>query len=187
MQSAPQEITRLLLEMNNGGEGVESRLAPMIYNELHRLAACYMRHERAGHTLQATALVHEAYLRLVEQRGKRWQNRAHFFGVAAQVMRRFLVDYARAHRTQKRGGEHVTVSLDEALLLSSTESLQLIALDEALERLAQWDPRQSRIVELRFFGGLAEEEIAELLGVTSRTVRREWSMAKAWLQGELSK
>jgi RNA polymerase sigma factor (TIGR02999 family) len=144
-----------------------------------------MRHERHDHTLQATALIHEAYVYLIGQQETDWQNRAHFYGVAAQVMRRVLVDYARMHGAAKRGGGEHKVRLDEALLMTAEQSDELVALDEALSRLAQFDPRQSRVVELRFFGGMNEEETAEVLGVSSRTVRRDWGVAKAWLYGQL--
>ncbi len=151
------------------------------------MAERYMRQERRDHTLQATALIHEAYVRLIDQRGKDWQNRAHFLGVAAHIMRRILVDHARTQRALKRGGTHRKVSLDDALLLTIEQSDEVFALDDALSRLAEFAPRQSRIVELRFFGGLTEEEAAEVLGISSRTVKREWHLAKAWLFRDLNK
>jgi RNA polymerase sigma factor (TIGR02999 family) len=188
MDDASGEVTRLLQALKSGDRDAESKLLGIVYGELHRMAARHMRRERADHTLQATALIHEAYVRLIDQRGKDWQNRAHFFGIAAQVMRRILVDYARMHRTVKRGGGQGKVALDDALpLMTIEQSDELVALDEALSRLAQFDPRQSRVVELRYFGGLNEEETAAALGVSSRTVKRDWSIAKAWLYGELNK
>jgi RNA polymerase sigma factor (TIGR02999 family) len=151
------------------------------------MAVRYMRRERPDHTLQATALIHEAYVGLIRQPETNWQNHAHFYGVAAQIMRRVLVDYARTHRAVKRGGGQQKVCLDDALLMTGNQSDDLLALDQALSRLAQFDARQSRIVELRFFGGLNEEETAEVLGVSTRTVRRDWGVAKAWLYGQLEK
>jgi RNA polymerase sigma factor (TIGR02999 family) len=158
---------------------------PLIYDELRRLAASYMRRERADHTLQATALVHEAYLKLVEQRSVDWQSRAHFFGVAAQLMRRILVDHARGHSRQKRGGEQQKVSLDEAFVFSERQADEIVAVDDSLNVLARIDPRQARVVELRFFGGLSVEEAADVLGISPKTVKREWSVAKAWLYADL--
>jgi RNA polymerase sigma factor (TIGR02999 family) len=158
---------------------------PVVYGELRRLARHYVRRERPDHTLQATALVHEAYMRLVDQRGVTWQNRAHFFGVAAQLMRRILVDYARRHRAAKRGGSFVQVSLNDALALPEEQGEDVLALDDALERLAAIDPRQARVVELRLFSGLTVEEAAEVLDVSAATVKREWTMAKAWLSREI--
>lgn len=184
MELPSREITRLLTQINKGDHEAEARLMALVYDELRRLAGRYMRREKPGHSMQATALVHEAYLRLVEQRND-WQNRAHFFGVAAQMMRRILVDHARARIAAKRGGLGQKISLDEALVFSEKPSAEILALDEALDRLAKWDPRQCRIVELMFFGGLTEEETAETVGVSSRTVKRDWSVAKAWLYKEL--
>jgi len=186
MESSPGEVTRLLNEVRNGNRAAEAKLMPLVYDELRRRALHYMRRERPDHTLQATALVHEAYLRLVEQRGVP-QNRAHFLAVAAQLMRRILVDYARAREADKRPAPDQRISLDRALSLSEDTSDQIIALDEALGRLAQWDPRQSRIVELRFFGGLSVEETAEVVNLSTTQIKRDWSLAKAWLHGELSK
>jgi RNA polymerase sigma factor (TIGR02999 family) len=185
MSSEPGEVTRLLAGMRAGDREAEGRLVEVVYAELHRIAQRYIRHERPDHTLQATALVNEAYVRLIDQHDKQWQNRSHFFGVAAQVMRRVLVDHARSHHAAKRGGELTKVELDAALLLSPQKSGQLIALDDALSRLAAIDARQARIVELRFFGGLTEPEVAEVLGMSSRTVKRDWSAAKAWLYAEM--
>jgi RNA polymerase sigma factor (TIGR02999 family) len=188
MAQGTGDVTQLLLGLRAGDQGAEGRLLEVVYAELHRLAAALMRRERPDHTLQPTALIHEAYVHLIDQRGKDWQNRAHFFGVAALVMRRILVDHARTHLTAKRGGTQQKVSLDdEALPLTSAQSDEVLALNEALLRLARFDPRQSRVVELRFFGGLTEDETAEVLGVASRTVNRDWRMARAWLRGELEK
>jgi RNA polymerase sigma-70 factor, ECF subfamily len=179
------EVTLLLSALTRGEAGAASRLVPVVYNELRRLAARYMRRERPDHTLQATALVHEAFLKLVEQRAVNWQSRAHFFGVAAQLMRRILIDHARGHLRQKRGGEHKKVSLDEAFIFSEQQSAELLAVDESLTRLSKLDARQGRVVELRFFGGLSVEEAAEVLGISPKTVKRDWSIAKAWLYADL--
>jgi RNA polymerase sigma-70 factor, ECF subfamily len=183
--TAPGVITQLLRRVRQGDPQAPGELWERLYPELHRLAERYFRSEREGHTLSPTALLHEAYLELVDQAEKDWQSRAHFVGVAAQVMRRLLVDYARAHRAGKRAGAHPNLSLNEELVLAPERTEKVLALDEALERLAAWDARQSRIVELRFFGGLSEKETAEALGLGVRTVTREWNMAKAWLYGEL--
>lgn len=181
----PMDVTALLGELSNGSPEAGSKLIPLVYGELRRIAAGYMRRERTGHTLQATALVHEAYFKLLGQRSVTWQNRAHFLGVAAQVMRRILIDHARSHVRDKRGGGHEAVPLDEALVFSPERSQDFLVLDSALDRLAEFDPRQSRIVELRFFGGLTVEETAEVLGISPKTVKRDWNVAKAWLHGEL--
>ena len=175
----------LLSALTNGEEGAASKLIPMVYDELRRLAGSYMRRERVDHTLQATALVNEAYLKLIEQRAVNWQSRAHFFGVAAQLMRRILIDYARGHTRDKRGGEQKKVSLDEVLLFSEQQSDKLLAVDDSLNLLEKIDARQARVVELRFFGGLSVEEAAEVLGVSPKTVKRDWSVAKAWLYADL--
>lgn len=180
-----EDITTLLAALKKGDKEAASKLIPIVYNELHRLAAGYMRRERSDHTLQATALVHEAYLKLVQQRSVDWQSRAHFFGVAAQVMRRILLDHARGHLREKRGGGARAVPIEEGLAFAPEQSLDLIKLDQALERLTKLDPRQGKIVELRFFGGLTVEQTAELLGISPKTVKRDWSMAKAWLHGDL--
>jgi RNA polymerase sigma-70 factor (ECF subfamily) len=179
------EITGLLTKLKAGDRQAESELVPLIYGELRRLARGYMRRERPDHTLQATALVHEVYLRLMEEHPVDWQSRAHFFAVAAQLMRRILVDHARAHNAAKRGGDAPKVFLEENLILSEAKSGDMLSLDEALARLAKLDPRQGRIVELRFFGGLSVEETAEVLGISARTVKREWSVARAWLYQEV--
>jgi RNA polymerase sigma factor (TIGR02999 family) len=179
------EVTQLLLAWSDGDQAALEQLTPLVYRELRRLARGYMRQERPDHILQTTALINEAYLRLIDWKDVRWQNRAHFFGVAAQLMRRILVDFARASNQAKRGGAMRQVSLDEAAAVSVERAAEFIALDEALSRLAIIDQRRSRMVELRFFGGLSEEETAEALKVSPRTVRREWSLARAWLYREL--
>jgi RNA polymerase sigma-70 factor, ECF subfamily len=180
-------VTSLLNDLAKGDEQAASKLMPLVYSELHRLATNYMRRERVSHTLQATALVNEAYLKLVEQRSIDWKGRAHFFGIAAQIMRRILIDHARAHMRDKRGGGAIAVPLDEALVFAPEQSSELMKLDEALKRLAELDPRQAKVVELRFFGGLTVQQVAEVLGISPKTVKRDWSMAKAWLHGELKK
>ena len=182
-----QQVTQVLVDWSKGDRDAPQRLMPLVYDELRQLARDYLNRERAGHTLQATGLVHEAYLRLVDQTTATWQSRAHFFGVAARVMRRVLVDHARQHGAQKRGGSLEKVEFDEALAPAHEKSVDLLALDEALQELTQLDPRQSQIVELRFFGGMTAEEIAELLDVSPRTVKRDWRIAKAWLKRELTK
>ena len=179
------DITSLLKKLAEGNQHAGSELVPVIYQELHRLAANHLRHERPDHTLQPTALVHEAYIKLVAQRNTDWQSRAHFFAVASNLMRRILVDYARRNLRAKRGGGQVRMSLDGVLLVSPNRPDKMLALDESLTRLEKLDARQGRIVELRYFGGLTVEEAAEFLGVSSTTVRREWTSAKAWLYGEL--
>jgi RNA polymerase sigma factor (TIGR02999 family) len=183
---SPREVTQLLQAWSDGNEEALEQLVPLVYGELHRLARHYMRGERPGHTLQTTELVNEAYVRLVDWKNVRWQNRAHFFGVAAQMMRRILVDFARSRHYAKRGGDACRVSLSEAAGVSAERGEDFIALDDALESLAAIDARQSRIVELRFFGGLSVEETAEVLKVSPRTVMRDWSVAQAWLHRELS-
>ncbi len=182
--SSRADITILLAEVTKGNKEAVSKLVPLVYDEMRQLAGRYMRRERPNHTLQATALVHEAYLKLVEQRSD-WQSRAHFFAVAAQVMRHILIDHARGHVRAKRGGAQKAVTLDEALVFSEDKSAQLLAVDEAMQRLAKLDPRQSKVVELRFFGGLTVEETAEALGISTITVKRDWNLARAWLYGEL--
>jgi RNA polymerase sigma factor (TIGR02999 family) len=181
------DVTQLLVDWGNGSQEALDRLMPLVYGELRRLAARYLHRERPDHTLQATALVHEAYLRLIDQRQARWQNRAHFFGVAAQAMRRILVDHARRHHAAKRGSAEPKLSLDEAFNASHARAADVIALDDALTSLASLDRRQSQIVEFRFFGGLSIEEVAEVLSVSPATVKREWNMAKAWLYREVRK
>ncbi|MGI8742679.1 MAG: sigma-70 family RNA polymerase sigma factor [Bryobacteraceae bacterium] len=180
-----QTITKLLEQLNHGNRAAEEELIPIVYRELRLLAARYMRRERKDHTLQPTALVHEAYLKLMQQQAGNWQNRAHFFAIASQVMRRILVDHARSRRAVKRGGLERRVTLNEGVFAAGNQAIDLIILDEALHRLAEFDERQSRIVELRFFGGLSLEEIAVVLDMSPRTVKRDWSVARAWLYGEL--
>jgi len=183
----PQNVTQLLLQWNNGDPAALDALIPLVYGELRRLARYYLQQEKQGHTLSSTALVHEAYLRLVNQREVTWQNRAHFFGVASQMMRRILVDHARKRASVKRGGESLTLALDEAVAAPQRKELDLMALDDALVGLAKLDERQSRLVELRFFGGLSIEETSEVLGVSTPTVKRDWASARAWLFRELSR
>jgi RNA polymerase sigma factor (TIGR02999 family) len=179
-------ITQLLMAWSDGDHAALERLTPMVHQELHRLAARYMAGERSGHVLQTTALVNEAYLRLVDWKNVRWQNRAHFFGLAAQLMRRVLVDAARTRRSGKRGGGALHVSLSEAAEVAAPQCADVVALDDALKRLERFDPRRSRVVELRFFAGLSLEEAAHVLGVSVGTVRRDWSLARAWLHRAIS-
>jgi RNA polymerase sigma factor (TIGR02999 family) len=187
-ESAPaqEHVTRLLVDWSKGNRAALEALTPLVYAELRRLASRYLRRERQNHTLQSTALVHEAYLRLIDQRNVQWQNRAQFFGVAAQLIRRILVDHARGHGAQKRGGDAAKLSLDEAIGTPDRKDVNLIALDEALSRLAELDPQQSRVVELRFFGGLTIEETAEVLKISPATVKRDWTVARAWLHKEIT-
>lgn len=181
-----EQATRLLIDWSNGHKEAAAGLMPLVYEELRDLAARYLQRERADHTLQATGLVHEAYLRLVDQQTTTWQNRAHFLGVAAQLMRRILVDYARRHRAEKRGGDWEKIEFDEALAPAASRSLDVLALNDALEDLAKLNPQHSRIIELRFFGGLKNEEVAEVLGISLRTLERDWRMARAWLRREMT-
>lgn len=184
----PHVVTQLLQEWSQGDETALDKLIPIVYDELRRQAANYMRREQPGRSLQTTALVHEAYLRLVDQRAVEWQNRNHFFAIAASLMRRILVDHARQHQAVKRGGVDLKVlPLDDVEGIPGGEDIDLVALDQALERLALLDEQQSRVVELRFFSGLSVEETAAVLNVSTRTVKREWRAAKAWLLRELSK
>jgi len=176
-----KDVTQLLLAWSNGDKEALNRLIPLVYEELHRLAARFMRREDPGNTLQTTALVNEAYCRLIEQKDVRWQNRAHFYGIAAQLMRRILVDHARSRVRAKRGGAAQKISLDETAVIPQSPSSQIILLDDALTHLAQFDPQKSRIVELKFFGGLTTEEIAEVEQLSIRMVEREWRKARAWL------
>lgn len=188
MPTTPDNVTQLLVELTDGKTAVLELLLPIVYKELRNLANNYLRRERADHTLQPTALVHEAYLKLVDQKNVQWQNRAHFFGVAANIMRRILVDHARKHKADKRGGEFAKEQLEESIIVVSDEkSVELLALDDALETLAKVDPQKSRIVELRYFGGLSVEETAEVMGISEITVKRHWKMAKAWLYGQISR
>lgn len=179
-------ITELLIDWGQGDEAALEKLMPLVYNELRRLASNYLRRERASHTLQPTALVNEAYLRLVDQKNAKWQNRAQFFGISAQLMRRILVDHARQHQAAKRGGSNQQrLSITSAEHFAEQPEIDLLALNEALDELAKMDPQQERIVELKFFGGLSIEETAEVLGISHATVERDWKMARAWLRRQL--
>ena len=186
MASDSDNVTRLLLEWGDGNQQALEALVPLIYKELRNLAHNFLYRERPGHTLQTTALVHEAYLKLIDQNDARWQNRAHFFAIAAQAMRRILIDSARKHAAAKRGGPQEELSLDEVADIALEPDSNLLKLDEALNELAKIDPRQSRIVELRYFCGLTIEETAEVISVSPATVKREWMMARAWLHQEIS-
>jgi RNA polymerase sigma-70 factor, ECF subfamily len=179
--TSQQEVTQLLIECGNGNQAALDQLFPLVYAELHRMARHYMCMQHSGHTLQTTALIHEAYLRLAGDSDNRWQNRAHFFAVAAKSMRHVLVDHARAHQTDKRGGEKHTLPLDEAIVVSGERMAEIVALHDALTDLAKLNPRQSQVVELKYFGGLSVEEIAQTLKVSPQTVMRDWRAAKAWL------
>lgn len=186
-KQSPSEITQMLIELTDGNQEVVNRILPHIYDELRRLAGSYLRRERSDHTLQPTALVHEAYMKLIDQRQVRWQNRAHFFGIAAQVMRRILMDHARKHIAEKRGGDAEKLPLEEEILIVSHErSAELVALDDALHGLAEMDEQKARIVELRYFGGLSIEETAEVMGVSVPTINRQWRTAKAWLYSQIT-
>ena len=184
--AAQHEVTQLLMAWNEGDQSALERLIPLVHAELHRIARRYMRNERAGHTLQTSALINEAYLRLIDAQQVHWQNRAHFFGIAAQLMRRVLVDFARSRGYKKRGGGALQVSLDETMVITKERGEDLVALDEALSALSELDERKGRVVEMRFFGGLSEKEIAEALAVSPETVRRDWRLAKSWLRRRLS-
>lgn len=186
MSPTPGDVTSLLQEIKKGNRQAERELIPLVYAELRRIAGAYLRHEAPGHSLQATALVHEAYLRLTGIREVDWQSRGHFFAVTASIMRRILVDHARASHARKRGDGWKAVSLNEAILPAPDRGPEILALDEALTRLAQLDERQSKVVELRFFAGMSEEEAGKALGISARTVKREWRIAKAWLFKELN-
>jgi RNA polymerase sigma-70 factor (ECF subfamily) len=187
MIPASQDVSQLLADWSNGDQAALDKLLPLVNVELRQLARRYMRRENPGHTLQTSALVNEAYLRLIDQKSVRWQNRAHFFVIAAQLMRRILIDHARSHHYAKRGGGALRVSLDEAAAVTEARAAELLAVDEALEKLTAMDARKGSIVELRFFGGLSLEETAEVLGISSPTVQREWRAAKAWLRRTISK
>lgn len=180
------QISEMLLDWSDGNQAALERLTPLVYGELHRLAHHYMNRERPGHTLQTSALVNEAFLRLIDQRGVTWHNRSHFFAIAAQMMRRILVDYARSHQYAKRGAGAVHVTLSEAELASQEPTAEVAELDEALTRLESIDPQQARVVELRYFGGMTIKETAEAIGISIDMVKREWSTAKAWLHREMS-
>ena len=186
MSTSPHVVTRLLVDWGNGDQHALEKLTPLVYQELKRLAARYLRRERREHTLQSTALVHEAWLRLVDQKQVHWQNRAQFFGIAAEMIRRILIDHARGRQAAKRGDGAIKLSLDDALAAPNRRDLDLVALDDALRDLGKLDPQQSRLVELRFFAGLSIEESAEVLGVSPATVKREWTAARAWLYREIS-
>lgn len=181
-----QEITRLLLAWREGDNGALDELMPAVYEELKRLASAYMRRQKPGHSLQTVDLVNEAYMRLVDSSRVNWQDRNHFYAIAAQIMRRLLVDSARKRNSQKRGGDRARITLDDNLEAAIEPGTDLVALDEAMKQLAELNPRHSRIVELRYFGGLTEEETAEVLGVSSRTIRRDWTIARAFLYRELT-
>lgn len=183
----PQDVTQLLVQWSKGDSQALDALIPLVYSELRRLARHYLQQEKQGHTLSSTALVHEAYMRLVKQKDVTWQSRAHFFGVASQMMRRILVDHARRRGYAKRGGGALTLALDAAVTTSQQREIDLVALDDALVGLAKLDERQSRMVELRFFGGLSIEETSEVLGVSTPTVKRDWASARAWLFREISR
>jgi len=183
---SPHEITQLLEDWSNGNQAALDKLYPLVYEELRRMARRYMSRERKDHTLQTTALINEAYLRLVDQKHVHWQNRAHFFGISAQIMRRILIDHARRYAYTKRGAGAQRISLDEAAVVAKGRATELLSLDEALNSLAEIDPRRSRVVELRFFGGLDNDEIAAVLKISPNTVIRDWNLARAWLYQELS-
>ena len=185
MAPAPADVTSLLNKLAAGDQEAAAQLVPLVYEELRHLAARRLRQERPDHTLQATALVHEAYVKLAAQRDAKWQNRAQFFGVASQVMRRILVDYARGQQRVRRGGKQQKVSLDDVLLVSPDRTEEVLTVHESLSRLERLDARQARIVELRYFGGLTVEEVAEVVGISTKTVMRELNVAKAWLYGDL--
>jgi RNA polymerase sigma-70 factor, ECF subfamily len=180
------QITRLLVEWSGGNQAALDELYPLVYDELHRLARRYMSRERRGHTLQTTALINEAYVRLVDQRNVQWANRSHFFAISAQIMRRILIDHARRHAYAKRGGGAQQVTLDETATVFLDDLSELLRLDEALKSLAELDPRRSQVVELRYFGGLNNEEIAGVLKISENTVIRDWNMARAWLHTQLT-
>ncbi len=184
--ASTHEITHLLRAWSSGDEGALEQLTPLVYGQLHRLAHSYMSREQPGQTLQTTALVHEVYLKLVDVENVEWQNRAHFYGLCARLMRRILIDFARSRNYQKRGGQIPHIELEEAATVSAVVGSELVAVDEALKQLAAVDARKSEVVELRFFGGLTVEETAAALGVSSETVMRDWKLAKAWLLRELS-
>ncbi len=180
------QITQMLVDWSNGNQSALERLIPLVYDELRRMAKRYMRGQSAGHTLQTTELIHEAYLKLANQDEQNWQNRSHFFGVAAQAMRHILVDYARAKQSQKRGGDGFQVTLDEGAIISKDNSGEIVSLHEALERLGKLDERKMKVVEMKFFGGLTMEEIAEVLKISPETVKRDWKFSRTWLLRELS-
>ena len=182
-----ENLTQLLTDWSNGDAQALEKLIPLVYRDLHRLAERYLRSESPSHTLQSTALVHEAYLRLIDQRNTRWQNRAHFFGISAQLIRRILVDHARARKAGKRGGDAAKIQIDESVAAPEQQNLDLVVLDDCLRALAEIDPQQARVVELRYFAGLTVEETAEVMRVSPTTVKREWRLARAWLHREIAK
>jgi RNA polymerase sigma factor (TIGR02999 family) len=186
-QTSTDGITKLLQGWRGGDRAALDALVPVVYKELHRLAHCELRKERPDHTLQSTALVHEAYFRLVGQTLPQWESRTHFFAIAAQLMRQILVDYARRHRASKRGSGVCMLTLDDAVVLPQRKDVDVVAIDDALNTLAEVDPRQSRIVELRFFAGLSLQEISEVMGIATATVQRDWTAARAWLHREISR
>lgn len=186
LNTSPQAVTQLLVDWGNGDRAALEKLTPLVYQELRRLAARYLRRERREHTLQSTALVHEAWLRLIDQKQVHWQNRAQFFGIAAEMIRRILIDHARNRQAAKRGDGAIKLTLDDAMATPERRNLDLVALDDALKDLAKLDPKQGKLVELRFFAGLSIEESAEVLDVSPATVKREWAAAKAWLYRQLS-
>ena len=187
MASTPQQVTQLLAEWGRGSQAALDQLMPIVYAELHKMAKRHMNRQRPGHTLQTTALVHEAFFKLVGDAGKQWENRSHFFGVAAQAMRHVLVDYARSARAKKRGGAQPVIPLEEAMTISTMRLSEVIALDDCLTALAKLHPRQSDVISLRYFGGLSVEETAEALKVSPETVMRDWRAAKAWLHVQLNR
>lgn len=186
MNNAPGEVTRLLFELKAGNRAAEEQLVPLVYQELRRIAANRLRHEAPQHSLQPTALVHEAYLRLIQLQEIDWQSRSHFFAMAATLMRRILVDHARANQAKKRGDGAEMITLNDAIFASPEREPEILALDEALDRLSRLDERQAQIVEMRFFAGMSEEETGNVLGISARTVKRDWRAAKAWLFAELN-
>jgi RNA polymerase sigma factor (TIGR02999 family) len=182
------DVTAMLVKWGQGDKAALDQLLPAVYDELHRMAARYLRRERPDHTLQPTALINEAYLRLVDQNGVTWENRSHFFGIAANVMRRILVDHARGHQAAKRGGSMIKLPLDEGIHGSPKhEEIDLVALDAALTRLAKMDPEQSKLVELRYFAGLTIDETAEVMGISPATMKRKWTLSRAWLRREITR
>ncbi len=187
LPTASPDVTQLLQDWRNGDEAARNELMSAVYEELRRQAGRYLRRERSDHTLQPTALVHEAYIQLIDQSRVNWENRAHFFGAAARLMRRILVDHARAHQAEKRGSGEENIALDEALGVPDNKDVNLLALNDALDELGRLDAQQSRVVELRYFGGLSIEETAAVLDISPATVKREWSMAKVWLHRQIRK
>ena len=183
--ASPREVTQLLVDWSNGDQAALDKLMPLVYEELHRMAKRHLGREHPGHTLQTSALVNEAYLRLIDQRSVRWQNRAHFFAIAARLMRRILVDHARRRDAQKRAGSQIHLTLERTVVPAKQSDVDVLAIDEALTRLAAVDRQQAQIVELRFFSGLSVEETATALGISPRTVKRDWSVARAWLRREI--